>query len=461
MEVMKILQMSKSFYIHNAQVVNENQRFSGGVLIHEGKISEVFRGNAPAGYNMPPETVIIDAKQKYLIPGVIDDHVHFREPGLTEKGDIHSESRAAVSGGVTSYMEMPNTKPNATSIEILEEKFELAAQKSLANYSFFLGATNSNISEVENADPSKICGLKLFMGASTGNMLVDDLETLEAIFRRSPLLIAVHAEEEKIVQEGLREFTERYGQDIPASAHPLIRSEEACFTSSQKAVALALKFNTRLHLAHLSTGKELELLRNDIPLEQKMITGEVCIHHLWFDDRDYEDLGSKIKWNPAIKSSSDRESLFEGLLNNKIDVIATDHAPHLKSEKDNSYTSCPSGGPLIQHSLVAMFGFFQLGKIQVEKIVEKMCHAPAILYRISNRGFIRQGYAADLALIDPDDPWTVEPENILYKCGWSPFEGVTFKSRVTHTWVNGHLVFDQGRFDESRKGERLLFNQSV
>jgi dihydroorotase len=407
---------------------------------------------------MPADAIFVDAKQKYLLPGVIDDHVHFREPGLTEKGDIHSESRAAVAGGVTSYMEMPNTKPNATTLDILEEKYTLASQKSLANYSFFLGATNDNIVEIEHADAAKICGLKLFLGASTGNMLVNDPEAIVAIFEKSPLLIMVHAEDETTIQQNMHDFVARYGDDIPASAHPLIRSEEACYLSSEVAVALAAKYDARLHLAHLSTARELDLLQNDLPLEKKRITGEVCIHHLWFDDRDYEDLGSKIRWNPAIKSSDDREGLFAGLLNDKIDIIATDHAPHLRAEKENPYTHCPSGGPLIQHGLVAMFGFFQLGKISVEKIVEKMCHAPAILYRIGNRGFIRNGYAADLVLVDPDDPWTVGQDNILYKCGWSPFEGVTFKSRITNTWVNGNLVFDHGRFDESCKGQRLLFN---
>ena len=450
--------MMNSYYIHNALIVNEGKRFSGGVFIQEGLIGEIFRGNAPDDFQMPACTVFIDAKQQYLLPGIIDDHVHFREPGLTEKGDIHSESRAAVAGGVTSYMEMPNTRPNATTLELLEEKYELASLKSLANYSFFLGATNQNISEIEHADPAMICGVKLFMGASTGNMLVDDPEALDAIFARSPLLIAVHAEEESIVQHNLEEFIRQYGEDIPVSAHPLIRSGEACFCSSEKAVNLAVKYNARLHLMHLSTAKELGLLQNDIPLEEKKITGEVCIHHLWFDDRDYGDLGARIRWNPAIKTSGDREALFAGLLNNKIDLIATDHAPHLKGEKENPYTSCPSGGPLIQHSLVAMFGFFQLGKIPVEKIVDKMCHAPAILYRIKNRGFIRKGYAADIVLVDPDDPWTVAPENILYKCGWSPFEGVTFKSRVTHTWVNGHLAYERGKFNELTKGQRLVFN---
>ncbi len=450
--------MNKSYYIHNALIVNENSRFSGAVFVREGVIDEVFHGRAPDGFIMPDGTIVIDAKEKFLFPGIIDDHVHFREPGLTDKGDLRSESRAAVAGGVTSFMEMPNTRPNATSLEILEEKFNLAATKALANYSFFLGASNENLSEIKKADPSRICGLKLFLGASTGNMLVNNPESLEAIFKHSPLLIGVHAEEESIVQHNLRQFREQFGENIPVSVHPLIRSEEACFISSEKAVNLAKKHNARLHLMHLSTVKELSLLHNDLPLAEKKITGEVCIHHLWFDDRDYQDLGSLIKWNPAIKESKDREGLFEGLLSNKIDIIATDHAPHLKAEKDNSYSECPSGGPLVQHSLVAMLGFFQLGKISLEKIVEKMCHGPAILYRIPNRGFIRKGYCADLVLVDPDDPWMVEKENILYKCGWSPFEGVTFKSRITHTWVNGHLVFDQGRFDESEKGHRLTFN---
>jgi dihydroorotase len=449
--------MNSSYYIHNALIVNENSRFPGAVLIHDGLITEIFHGKVPDGFTMPEGTIILDAKERYLLPGIIDDHVHFREPGLTEKGDLQSESKAAVAGGVTSFMEMPNTRPNATTIEILEEKYSLASSKSLANYSFFLGAANDNLPEIKKAEPSRICGLKLFMGASTGNMLVDNPESLEAIFKNSPLLIGVHAEEESIVKHNLTLFRDQYGEQIPASAHPMIRSEAACFTSSEKAVNLARKHQARLHLMHLSTAKELELLQNDLPLAEKRITGEVCIHHLWFDDRDYADLGSKIKWNPAIKTTHDRQGLFEGLLNNKIDLIATDHAPHLKSEKQNHYTECPSGGPLIQHSLVAMMGFFQLGKISIEKIVEKMCHAPAILYRIQNRGFIRKGYFADLVLVDPDDPWVVETENILSKCQWSPFEGVTFKSRITQTWVNGHLMFDQGRFDETSKGHRLTF----
>lgn len=427
-------------------------------MVAGGVIREVLEGNAPADFPMPEEIVRIDAKQKYLIPGVIDGHVHFREPGLTDKGDIATESRAAVAGGITSYLEMPNTKPQAVSLQLVEEKYALAEDKSLANYGFLLGATNDNLGEIEKADPARIPAVKLFLGASTGNMLVDNPETLEAIFERSPLLIVVHAEEESVIRRNIQEFTDRYGNDIPVEAHPLIRSGEACLLSSARAVEMALRHNARLHLAHLSTAVELGLLENDVPLADKRITGEVCVHHLWFDDRDYPDLGALIKWNPAIKTAADREGLLAGLLDDRIDLVATDHAPHLRNEKAHPYTSCPSGGPMVQHALVAMFGMFQLGRIPVEKIVEKMCHAPAVLYRIGNRGFIRPGYAADLVLVDPDDPWTVEPENILYKCKWSPFEGVTFKSRVTHTWVNGHLVFDQGKFDVSGKGKRLVFN---
>ncbi|MDD4603699.1 MAG: dihydroorotase [Bacteroidales bacterium] len=450
--------MDPSYLIYNARIVNEMACFTGTVLVKEGRIAEIFQGNIPEDFQLPHQIVCIDAKQKLLIPGVIDDQVHFREPGLTDKGDLFTESRAAVAGGVTSYMDMPNTKPPAITLDILEEKFSLAAQKSLANYSFFLGASNHNLSEIEKADPNRICGLKVFLGSSTGNMLVDDPDTLDSIFAASPLLIAVHAEEEPVIRENLQKFKKKYGAAIPFSAHPLIRSEQACFLSSQKAVTLARKHKSRLHLLHLSTAKELELLQNDRPLIEKMITGEVCIHHLWFDDRDYQKLGSKIKWNPAIKSAHDREALFEGLLNDKIDLIATDHAPHLSSEKENPYTSCPSGGPLIQHSLVAMLEFYHLKKISIEKIVEKMCHNPAILYRINNRGFVRKGYWADLVLIDPNNRWMVEKKNILSKCGWSPFEGISFKSRVTHTWVNGRLVFENGQINESCNGKRLNFN---
>jgi len=452
------ISVMESYLIHNALIVNEGKQFPGSLIIKDGKIAEIFNGQRPASLSLPEGINEIDAGGQVLMPGVIDDQVHFREPGLTEKGDLYTESKAAIAGGVTSFMDMPNTLPKATTLEILEEKYNLAAAKSLANYSFFLGASNDNLEEIRKADPSLICGLKVFTGASTGNMLVSDPLVLEAIFRESPVLIAVHSEDEAIIQANLKSFREKYGDDIPIEAHPLIRSEEACYKSSGMLVTLAKKYKARLHLLHLSTVKELELLDNTIPLSEKRITGEVCVHHLWFDERDYKDLGSRIKWNPAIKTEKDKLGLMEGLISNKIDVIATDHAPHLLSEKQNPYTSCPSGAPLIQHSLVAMLGFYQLGQLSLETIVDKMCHSPAVLYRVSKRGFIRRGYHADLVLVDLDAPWTVAPENILYKCGWSPMESVTFKSRVNMTWVNGRLVFNRGRFDESVKGERLEFD---
>ena len=451
----------ESFFIHNAIIVNEGKQIPGSLIISGGRIEEIFYDRKPESFLLAPDTIEIDARGRMLMPGVIDDQVHFREPGLTEKGDLYTESKAAVAGGVTSFMDMPNTLPKATSIEILEEKYRLASEKSLANYSFFLGASNDNLDEIKKADPSRICGLKVFTGASTGNMLVSDPAALEAIFRESPLLIAVHSEDEAIIQANLAAFKEKYGNNIPIGAHPLIRSEEACYRSSELLVTLSRKYNARLHLLHLSTAKELDLLDNSLPLHAKRITAEVCVHHLWFDERDYADLGSRIKWNPAIKTEKDKLGLMEGLINDKIDIVATDHAPHLLSEKSNPYTSCPSGAPLIQHSLVAMLHFYHMGKLPLEKIIEKLCHSPAVLYRIKEWGFIRKGYFADLSLVNLDAPWTVAPENILYKCGWSPLEGVTFKSRVDMTWVNGHLVFDHGNFDESHKGQRLSFNQSV
>ncbi|MCX6283826.1 MAG: dihydroorotase, partial [Bacteroidetes bacterium] len=410
----------ESYFIHNALIVNEGKQFAGSLIITDGRIAEIFNGPGPASFVLPDGTVEIDAGGQLLMPGVIDDHVHFRDPGLTEKGDLYTESRAAVAGGVTSFMDMPNTLPKATNLDILEKKFSLAAEKSLSNFSFFLGATNDNLGEIKKADPSRICGLKLFTGASTGNMLVSDKAALEAIFRESPVIIAVHSEDEAIIQANLKTYRERYGDDIPIEAHPLIRSEEACYKSSELMVALARKHKARLHLLHLSTARELGLLDNTIPLKDKLITAEVCVHHLWFDERDYADLGSRIKWNPAIKTGKDKLGLMEGLINDKIDIIATDHAPHLLKEKDNPYISCPSGAPLIQHSLVAMLAFYHIGKLPLEKIIEKLCHSPAVLYRIKERGFIRKGYFADLVLVDMDAPWTVTPENILYKCGWSP-----------------------------------------
>jgi dihydroorotase len=449
----------RQILIAGANIVNEGRIFEGSVLISDGRIEEVI----PAGSGSPlPEDIenieLIDGRGKFLLPGVIDDQVHFRDPGLTQKGDLYTETRAAVAGGVTSFMDMPNTDPKATSLNILEEKYTLASQKSFANYSFFLGATNENLKEIENADPAKICGVKVFLGASTGNMLVDDPATLEKIFSNSRMIVAIHSEDEGIIRKNLGAFREKYGEQIPVEAHPLIRSEEACFASTKKAVELAGKYNTRLHVLHLSTAKELELFRNDIPLDKKRITAEVCVHHLWFDDRDYARLGSRIKWNPAIKTEQDKEGLFKGLMENKIDIVATDHAPHLEEEKKNPYLSCPSGGPLIQHSLVIMLEFFHLKKISIEKIAEKMCHAPAILYRIKDRGFIRKGFFADLVLVDINDPWTVTKENLLYKCGWSPFEGTKFSSRVTHTFVNGNLVYRNGNIDERYRGNRLEFN---
>jgi len=448
--------LNPSYFIHNALIVNEGRVFKGSVLIKDGLIAEIFRGSV-TNSSIPSGVIRIDAKEKCLIPGVIDDHVHFRDPGLTGKGDIYTESKAAVAGGVTSFMDMPNTIPWATRLDVLEEKHQIASRKSLANYSFFLGASNDNLDQIIKADPSRVCGLKIFLGASTGNLLVNDPDILNFIFQKSPLRIAVHAEDESIIQQNLAIFKERCGDHIPLSAHPLIRSTEACFESSHKLVALAKKHNARLHLLHLSTEKEIQLLDNKKPLAEKRITAEVCIHHLWFDDSDYEKLGAKIKWNPAIKSNADRIALFEGLLNGKIDILATDHAPHSWEDKKKPYLSCPSGAPMIQHSLVAMLNFYHLDKITLEMIVEKMCHAPATLYGIRERGFIRKGFHADLTLIDLYAPWIVDKGSLLYKCGWSPMEGVTFKSRVTHTWVNGHLVFENGKFDEASKGKPLEF----
>ncbi len=446
--------------ITGANIVNEGRIFEGSILIRDDRIEEIISAGPENNIPKNLENIeLIDGHGKFLLPGVIDDHVHFRDPGLTWKGDLHTESRAAVAGGVTSFMDMPNTDPRATTLRILEEKYELASKKSLTNYSFFLGATNDNFEEIKKADHSKICGLKVFLGASTGNMLVDDPEVLERIFSDSGMIVAIHSEDEGIIRKNLEAFREQYGNNIPIELHPQIRSEESCFASTKRAVELARKYNTRLHILHLSTAKELDLLQNDIPLNKKQITAEVCIHYLWFDDRDYARLGSRIKWNPAIKTEKDKNELFNGLLNDKIDIIATDHAPHLEEEKSNPYMSCPSGGPLIQHSLVIMLEFFHRKQISLEKIAEKMCHAPAVLYNIKNRGFIRKGYFADLVLVDLNASWTVSKENLLYKCGWSPLEGTNFSSIVSHTFVNGNLVYKYGHFDERNKGKRLEFNR--
>jgi len=444
-------------FITNAVIVNEGRQQKGSILIREGRIAGVCTGEKHA--EAPEGAFVIDAGGKYLLPGVIDDQVHFREPGLTHKGDLYSESRAAIAGGVTSYMDMPNTVPQTTTQERLAEKFALAAQKSLANYSFYIGATNDNINELLKTDFTKICGVKLFMGSSTGNMLVDNRETLENIFSRIPGLIAVHCEDEETIRKNTELFRARYGEDIPVACHPAIRNDEACYRSSALAVELAYKHNARLHVLHLSSGKEMQLFRNDVPLSQKRITAEVCVHHLWFSDADYDRYGARIKWNPAIKSAADRQRLFDALLDGTIDVLATDHAPHTLSEKQNSYFKTPSGGPLIQHSLPVMLEFFHDRRMTIEQIVEKMCHHPALLFGIKERGFIRTGYWADLVLVDTASSWQVAPENILYKCRWSPFEGQIFRSAVTHTWVNGNLVYEHGSFRDSSCGMALEFEK--
>jgi len=453
--------MDNRILITGATIVNENKVFEGSVLIDGDRIEGVFRKDDP---DIPVDDWdnidLIDARGLHLFPGIIDDQVHFREPGPTAKGDIASESRAAVAGGITSFMDMPNTEPKAVTLAILEDKYRLASQRSLANYSFFLGATNDNFREIEKADPGRICGLKVFLGSSTGNMLVNDPAALEQIFKSSRLLVAIHSEDEEIIRKNLEIFIARYGDDIPFSAHPLIRSEEACFVSTERAVALARRFNTRLHILHLSTARELELLDSGIPLENKRITSEVCVHHLWFDDRDYQEKGASIKWNPAIKTEKDKLALLNGLITGSIDIVATDHAPHLPEEKQRPYLTCPSGGPLVQHSLVAMLELYHRKNISLVKIVEKMAHAPATLYRIKKRGFIRTGYYADLVLVDLKAPWTVDNSNILYKCGWSPFEGTTFSSKVKHTFVNGNHVFSNGKFADRIKGKRLEFNKT-
>lgn len=441
--------------IKNAKIVNEGTIFEGDVLIENDLIVEI----ADSISLKTSDCIVIDAEGSYLMPGAIDDQVHFREPGLTHKGDIESESRAAVAGGITSFIEQPNTVPNAVTQEILEDKYQIAAQKSFANYSFMMGATNDNLEEVLKTNPKNVAGIKIFLGSSTGNMLVDREETLEKIFSSTPMLIAVHCEDETTIQNNLAAFKEQYGDDVPVTAHHLIRSAEACYISSSKAVALAKRTGARLHIFHLSTAKEMELFTNKIPLEDKKITAEVCVHHLWFTDEDYKTKGNFIKWNPAVKTAEDRAELWKALNDGRIDVIATDHAPHTKEEKMQSYLNAPSGGPLVQHAVVAMFEAHHQGKISVEKIVEKMCHNPAKIFKIEKRGFIKEGYHADLVIINPSLPWSVKPDNILYKCGWSPFENFTFKSRITHTFVNGELVYNNFKVKDTRAGKRLLFDR--
>lgn len=440
--------------IHHATIVNENRIFKGSVLIDGERILKIYEGETEF---IPENVKTIEAEGLLLFPGVIDDQVHFREPGLTHKGDIYSESRAAVAGGITSYFEMPNTKPQATTIDLLEEKYQRAAEVSFANYSFLMGVTNDNMDELMRVNPRNVAGLKMFMGSSTGNMLVDRQETLNRVFSEVPLLIVTHCEDEATIKSNIAHYTSLLGEDIPVKYHPLIRNDEACYRSSAFAVELATKYNSRLHVFHLSSAKEMSLFRNDIALKDKRITAEVCVHHLWFSDADYEKYGNRIKWNPAIKTATDRQALIDAVNSNKIDVVATDHAPHLLSEKEGSCLKAASGGPLVQHSLPAMMELVSRGNFTLEKVVEKMCHAPADLFRIEKRGYIREGYYADLVLVDPRRQWTVQHDNILYKCGWSPFEGVDFQSSVLKTWVNGNLVYDDGAFDESVRGQRLLF----
>jgi len=445
-----------SLLIKNVIIVNEGNQFKGGVLIQDGRIKEIFKND---NYPSTLADKIIDGQGKYLLPGVIDDQVHFREPGLTHKAEIYTEAKAAVAGGISSFMEMPNTKPQATTIELLEEKYEIASQKSLANYSFYLGASNDNLEEIKKIDPKNICGLKVFMGSSTGNMLVDNQDSLSKIFNESPVLIATHCEDEETIQKNTIKYREELGEDLPIKYHPLIRSEEACYKSSALAVELAKKHNSRLHILHLSTAKELELFDSSVPSKEKRITAEVCVHHLWFSDNDYDKYGTRIKWNPAVKTKKDRDALINGLKNNKIDVIATDHAPHTLDEKTNTYFKAPSGGPLVQHSLVTMLELYHQGKLSLQDIVNKMCHTPADIFQVKERGYIKEGYWADLVLVDLDSSWTVNKDNILYKCKWSPFENQTFKSKVTHTIINGNLVYENGSFNESVKGKRLSFDR--
>ena len=447
--------MIRNTLIKNARIVNEGKIFEGDILIEDDIIKEIETSISVKSADI----LVVDVEGNYVFPGMIDDQVHFREPGLTHKANIETESKAAIAGGITSFIEMPNTNPQTTTIEKLDEKFAIAAESSYANYSFMFGGTNDNLDEILRVDTKTVAGLKLFLGSSTGNMLVDNPEVLEKIFTSTKMLISVHCEDEDTIKANLDKYIAEYGDDIPMELHPKIRSEEACYLSSSKAIELAKKTGARLHIFHVSTGKETNLFSNKIPLKDKKITAEVCVHHLWFSDEDYARKGSHIKWNPAVKTSNDRDQLWKALLDDRIDVIATDHAPHTLEEKNNPYTSAPSGGPLVQHALVSLMEAHHQGKISVEKIVEKACHNPAILFEVEKRGFIREGYYADLVIVDPQSPWTVNKSNILYKCGWSPFEGNTFKSRITHTFVNGKLAYNNFKVLDVKAGKRLTFNR--
>ena len=448
--------MQNSTLFREAHIVNEGEVVVGDVLVVGDRIAKV-------GKNLEADSAeIVNAKGMWLMPGIIDDQVHFREPGLTHKAELSTESKAAAAGGVTSFMEMPNTVPQALTQRLLEDKYERAAEVSAVNYSFFMGASNNNIEEVLKTDPKRVCGVKVFMGSSTGDMLVDEKKVLEEIFKESPTIVATHCEEEEVVRANMAKAKERWGENVPISQHPIIRSEEACYRSSSKAIELATKLGTRLHILHISTAKELDLFDGTKPLKEKKITAEACIHHLWFTDADYEEKGTYIKWNPAVKAQSDRDAIRAALLDGRIDVIATDHAPHTVEEKSNSYFKAPSGGPLVQHGLPAMLELVHQGHISVEKVIDLMCHRVAELFEIKDRGYIREGYKADLALVNPNVNWTVTGENILYKCGWSPFTGYEFKSHVTGTWVNGTRVWDGVNIlteEGNHAGERLEFNR--
>lgn len=445
----------KSYVLKGGTLINEGKRLVADVLIRAGKIEKIASTiETPAG------AVEISVDGKWILPGAIDDQVHFREPGLTHKANIHTESCAAVAGGITSFMEMPNTVPNTLTQELLEEKYALAARSSMANYSFFMGASNENLDEVLKTDIERVCGVKIFMGSSTGNMLVDKESALEAFFSKvPPVLIATHCEDEATVRANMEHYKSHYGDQIPVELHPVIRSEEACYLSSSLAVRLAKKYDTRLHILHISTAKETALFDNSIPLIEKKITAEACVHHLWFSDQDYATKGNYIKWNPAVKTASDRDGIWQAVLDNRIDVIATDHAPHTREEKEMPYFQAPSGGPLVQHALLAMLEKAKEGIISVERVVEKMAHAPADLFRIQHRGYLREGYHADVVVIDPQTSTTVTPESLFYKCGWSPFDGMTFQHRIEKTFVSGNLVFDNGKICSDQHGQRLLFSR--
>jgi dihydroorotase len=444
----------KKTLIKNATIVNEDEIFISDILIEGGIIQKIERD-----IEATEDAEVTDATGLYLFPGLIDDQVHFREPGLTHKGEIYTEAKAAVAGGVTSYMEMPNTNPQTITYEELEKKYQRASEVSLANYSFFMGATNDNITELAKPDYTKVCGVKIFMGSSTGNMLVDKKETLERIFSTVKTLIATHCEDDELIKQNQKRIVDKYGEDIPAYFHPIIRNEEACYASSSMAVELAKKHNTRLHILHISTAKELALFENKTPLKLKRITAEACIHHLWFSDDDYKTKGNFIKWNPAVKTAYDRDKILEAILDGHIDVLATDHAPHTLEEKQQPYLKAPSGGPLVQHSLQALLDLYHHKKITLQQIARKASHNVADIFAIDKRGYIREGYYADLVLVDLSKPQTVSKENILYKCAWSPFERHTFQSSIITTFVNGNKVFDKGTFNETQKGERLLFNR--